>query len=268
MKKYIPLFFAGFFIMLIGCNEDTIDVVLTGNISGKVTDKVTGEALENVKITTNPASTTVFTDSIGRFRLVDVKVDDYSVQAELSRYTTGFETTTVQEDNTSSVSFELSLANSDNNPPTVPILVTPEDGAEEQPLEVQFIWEASDPENDELDYTLDLRNGTTGEKEIFEVGQDTTFTVSNLQLATKYFWQVIVTDGTNDPVSSIISEFKTINFPNNPFVFVKKSNDNLVIFSGAEDPSPIDNPEPDYNVFQLTSENVNSFKPKKKYYSQ
>ncbi|HAV55196.1 MAG TPA: hypothetical protein DCX41_09765, partial [Aequorivita sp.] len=79
MKKYIFLVFASFFLINFGCSEDTIDVVLTGNISGKVTDKITGEALENVKITTNPASTTVFTDSVGRFRLVDVKVDDYSV---------------------------------------------------------------------------------------------------------------------------------------------------------------------------------------------
>lgn len=262
MNKYLVLLF-GFCLLLGGCSEDTIDVVLTGNISGKVVDKITGEPLENVKITTNPASTTVFTDSIGKFRLIDVPVDDYSVQAELAGYATGFESTSVQESKTAAVSFELSLANSDNNPPTIPNLVTPEDGAVEQPLEVQFIWEASDLENDELTYTLDLRNGTTEERQLFEVGQDTTYTVANLQLATKYFWQVIVSDGTNDPVSSAISEFKTLTFPNNPYVFVKKSNDNLVIFSGAEDPNGGNNPEPDFNVLQLTSENVNSFKPKK-----
>ncbi|KXN98751.1 fibronectin [Aequorivita aquimaris] len=263
MKKYIFLVFASFFLINFGCSEDTIDVVLTGNISGKVTDKITGEALENVKITTNPASTTVFTDSVGRFRLVDVKVDDYSVQAELAGYAAGFESTTVQEGKTAAVSFELKLANSDNNPPSVPNLVTPEDGAVEQPLQVQFIWEASDPENDELSYKLDLRNGSTDEIQVFEVGQDTTFTVSNLQLATKYFWQVTVTDDTNDPVSSIISEFKTITFPDNPFVFVRKNNDNLVIYSGAEDPTSGTSQEPDFNVLQLTSENVNSFRPKK-----
>ena len=122
MKKYIALFFVSFFLILIGCSEDTIDVVRTGNISGKVTDKVTGEALENVKITTNPASTTVFTDSVGRFRLNDVAVDDYSVQAELNGYAAGFESTTVIEAMTAVVAFELSLANSDNNPPSVPIL--------------------------------------------------------------------------------------------------------------------------------------------------
>ncbi len=263
MKKYIFLVFASFFLINFGCSEDTIDVVLTGNISGKVTDKITGEALENVKITTNPASTTVFTDSVGRFRLVDIKVDDYSVQAEFAGYAAGFESTTVQEGKTASVSFELALANSNNSPPSIPSLVSPEDGAVEQPLEVQFIWEASDLENDELSYTLDLRNGSTDEMQVFEVGQDTTFTVSNLQLATKYFWQVTVTDGTNDPVSSAISEFKTLTFPDNPFIFVRKNNDNLVIYSGAEDNSGGTNPQPDFNVLQLTSENVNSFKPRK-----
>jgi len=263
MKNYILLIFASFFLTLIGCSEDTIDVVLTGNISGKVTDKITGEALENVKITTNPASTTVFTDSVGRFRLVDVKVDDYSVQAELAGYAAGFESTTVQEAQTASVSFELSLANSDNNPPTIPILVSPENGAEDLPLEVQFIWEASDLENDELSYTLDLRNGSTDEMQVFEVGQDTTYTVSNLQLATKYFWQVTVTDGSNDPVSSIISEFKTLTFPDNPYIFVKKNNGNLVIYSGGQDTITGGNTEPDFNVLQLTSENTNSFRPRK-----
>ncbi len=265
MKKYIILFFAGFFLMTLSCSEDTLDVVRTGNISGKVIDKVTGDPLENVKITTNPASTTVFTDSIGRFNLNDVAVDDYSVQAELTGYATGFESTAVAENSTAVVAFELSLSNSENFPPLAPTLVSPEDGTEELPLEVTFIWESSDPENDELSYTLNLRNGGTEETQIFEVGQDTTYTVSNLQLATRYFWQVTVTDDTNDPVSSVISEFKTLTLPDNPFLFVKNVNDNLVIYSGAEDVDPGNGqqPEPDFNVIQLTSENVNSFRPKK-----
>lgn len=265
MKKYIYLVFASFFLINFGCSEDTIDVVLTGNISGKVTDKVTGEALENVKITTNPASTTVFSDSLGNFRMNDVIVDDYSVQAELEGYATGFESTAVVEGVLSQVSFELSVANTTNLPPLAPTLVSPEDGAEELPLEVTFIWESSDPEEDELTYTLDLRNGSTNEMQVFEVGQDTSYTVSNLKIATKYFWQVTVTDETNDPVSSVISEFKTLTFPDNPFIFVKKMNDNLVIYSGAEDvdPGTGQQPDPDFNVLQLTSENVNSFRPRK-----
>ncbi|SRX54019.1 hypothetical protein AEQU1_01056 [Aequorivita sp. CIP111184] len=264
MKKYITLFLVSFFLLILSCSEDTLDVVLKGSISGKVTDKITGAALENVKITTNPASTTVFTDSVGRFRLNDVIVDDYSVQAELNGYAAGFESTTVTEAVTAVVAFELSLANSDNNPPSVPILVSPEDGAEELPLEVQFIWQASDPENDELTYTLNLRNGSTDEMQEIVVGQDTTYTVSNLQLATKYFWQITVTDDTNDPVSSLISEFKTLTLPNNPYLFVKEKSGNLVIYSGAKsDTVTGGNTIPDFNVLQLTSENLNSFRPKK-----
>ncbi|MDN3724626.1 carboxypeptidase regulatory-like domain-containing protein [Aequorivita sp. SDUM287046] len=263
MKKLITLFSVCLFLLHISCSEDTIDVVLMGNLSGKVTDKLTGVPLENVKITTNPASTTVFTDSIGRFRINNIPVDDYSVQAELSGYAAGFEATAVTEGQTAAVSFELSLANSDNNPPTIPILISPEDGAVDLPLEVQFIWEASDPEDDELSYTLDLRNGSTDEVQVFEVGQDTTFTVSNLQLATKYFWQVTVTDETNDPVSSLISEFKTLTLPDNPYIFVKEKNGSLVIFSGAQDTVTGGNTTPDFNVLQLTSDNTNSFRPRK-----
>ncbi len=263
MNKYKYFIYAIILILVVSCSEDTIDVVRVGGISGKVVDKVTGERLVGAKITTNPASTTVFSDSLGNFKMDEITVDDYSVQADLAGYATGFESTAVIEGNVAQVSFELTVANTENLPPKAPTLVSPEDGTEELPLEVTFTWESSDPNGDELTYTLDLRNGTTDEMEIYEVGQDTTFTVSNLQLATKYFWQVTVTDGTNDPVSSIISEFKTLTFPDNPFIFVKKNNDNLVIYSGAENIDTGSGQEPDFNVLQLTSENVNSFKPRK-----
>src|SRR5690554_6092760 len=213
MKKHLTYIVIACFTLLIGCSEDTIDVVMYGTLKGKVIDKESGEPLDNAKITTNPASTTVFTDSSGNFTIQKVAVDDYSVQAELAGYDSGFEAVSVSENNTSEVSFELSVSNTQNLPPSIPILVTPEDGAEEQPLEVQFIWEASNSEADELSYTLDLRNGSTNEMQVFEVGQDTTFTVSNLQLATKYFWQITVSDNDNDPVVSSISEFKTLTLP-------------------------------------------------------
>ncbi len=265
MNKYNFFICAILLVVVFGCSEDTLDIVRTGNISGKVADKITGAALENVKITTNPASTTVFTDSLGSFILNDVAIDDYSVQAENAGYATGFESTAVIEGNTAQVSFELTVSNTQNRPPMAPTLISPEDGAEELPLDVTFIWESSDPNGDELTYTLDLRNGSTNEMQVFEVGQDTTFTVNNLQLATKYFWQITVSDDNNDPVSSSISEFKTLTQPNNPFLFVKKENDNLVIYSGTEDldSGSGQQPEPDFNLLQLTSKNVNSFKPRK-----
>jgi Tol biopolymer transport system component len=263
MKKYITFIFVSAFIMLWSCSEDTIDVIYRGTLTGKVVDKLTGEPLENVKITTNPSSTTVFTDSLGEFIINQIAVDDYSVQAELAGYASGFESVAITEDETAAVAFELSLSNTDNLPPSIPVLITPENGTEELPLEVTFVWQCSDPENDDLSYTLDLRNGSTDEMQVFTVAQDTTFTVSNLQLATRYFWQVTVTDETNDPVSSIISEFKTLTLPDNPYLFVKEKNGSLVIYSGAEEEITGGDTQPDFNVLQLTSENTNSFRPRK-----
>ncbi|WP_026450637.1 carboxypeptidase regulatory-like domain-containing protein [Aequorivita capsosiphonis] len=264
MKKFITLICAAFLLFIWSCSEDTIEVVLYGNLTGKVVDKISGESLDNVKITTNPASTTVFTDTSGTFKIDRIPVDDYSVQAELTGYSAGFEAVSVSENNTSTVSFELSIANTKNKPPTTPELVSPADGEVELPLEVTFTWEASDPDGDELSYTLDLRNGTTDEMEVFEIVRDTSYTVQNLQLATKYFWQVTATDGENDPVSSTISEFKTLVLPDNPYIFVKEKNGNLVIHSGAKSDTVTGGTTvPDFNVLQLTSENQNSFRPKK-----
>ncbi len=263
MKRYITLICAVCFLLLYSCSEDTIDVVLTGTLTGKVTAKATGAPLKNVKITTKPAFTTVFTDSLGKFTIKNIPVEDYAVQAELEGYTTAFQAVSIYDNITSTVAIEMSIANTKNLAPSAPELVSPEDGAVEQPLEVTFIWDASDPDGDELTYTLDLRNGTTDERQSFEVVRDTFYTVSDLQLATRYFWQVTANDGTNDPVSSGISEFTTLTLPDNPFLFVKEKNGNLVIFSGAEEPFVNNQQQPDYNVLQLTLDNVSSFRPRK-----
>ncbi|PHS64884.1 MAG: hypothetical protein COB12_07355 [Flavobacterium sp.] len=261
MKNYRILTLLFVLIAAWSCSEDTVDAPKIGAISGAVIDKETGDPLENVKITTNPASSTVFTNENGNFFLPEVIEDDYSVQADLETYSTGFESVSVIEGITSNVAFELELADLINTPPTTPELIFPENGADEVLLEVEFSWSASDTNGDELNYTLDIRNGTTNEILLFEVGQDTTLVVSDLQLATNYFWQVTVTDDVNDPVSSALSEFTTFTSPDNPFIIVKNIDGNNVLFSGNEDIDP--EGEPDFNLLQLTSENTNSFRPRR-----
>lgn len=247
---------------IFSCSEDTITALGEGFITGTVVDKVSGDPLVGVKISTNPSSTTVFTDDEGAFSIENITVDDYSVQAEFTEYITGFESATVTADNVSIVAFELRKSNSNNQSPSIPELIFPEPNATDVPLEVAFIWDSSDSEDDELTYTLDLRNGATDEMEIFEAIQDTTFTVSNLRLATNYFWQVTVMDEFNEPVNSAIGEFTTIGAPDNPFLFVKKVEGNSVIFSGDDDEDG-NQGSIDFNIFQLTDENTNSFRPRR-----
>ncbi|TQD38898.1 carboxypeptidase regulatory-like domain-containing protein [Haloflavibacter putidus] len=259
--KYYYIFCIFLVFVIYGCNEDTLDLELTGSVTGKVLDEETGEPIENVKISTNPASTTTITDENGEFSLLGVLIDNYSVQAELDGYRTGFEPVNVVEDGVAQVVINLERKDTENNAPTQPQLVFPEDGAENIPLDVQFIWEASDPEDDDINYTLKLRNGTTSEMQEFEIVNDTFFTVENLSLSTKYFWQVSAKDDNSEVVESAISEFKTITALENPFFFVKKEDGNNIIYSG----DAVDSTEEsvDENLFQVTSENANSFRPRK-----
>lgn len=261
MNKCI-LFFASIVLLSsVSCSEDSIENDTFGSISGVVTSQVTDEPLGNVKITTNPSSSTVFTNGQGNFTLSNVLVDSYSVQAELDGFTTGFEGVEVVEGLESEVAIELNLSVNSNSAPSPPELIFPEDGAEDVPLEVELAWDATDPEDDELIYTVQLRNGSTNEIEEFQVVADTTLTVSNLSLATNYFWQVEVEDVINEPVSSGISSFTTFAAQDNPIVFVKRVDGNSVVFSGSE--AVQGNGVSDLNVIQLTSESKNSFRPKR-----
>jgi Tol biopolymer transport system component len=248
--------------LLIGvasCEEDTIGLELKGNLQGRVVDE-SGVALDSVRITTSPASSTTFTDENGDFSLSNILVDNYSVQAEKDGYVTGFEAVAITENETSEVAFELREQEGENRPPGVPQLIAPEDGSAELDLEVTFIWSSSDPEDDEITYTLELRNGKNNEVEIFEIVQDTSLVVNTLQLGTNYLWQVSASDGTNDPVRSSISSFSTLTSPENPYLFVRQLNGNNVIFSGNENPG--EEADPDANLFQLTDESTNSFRPR------
>ena len=257
--KYILTIFL-MLVALYGCTEDTLDVERKGTIVGTVIDDETGSPLDSVKITTNPGSTTTTTNAKGEFELRDILIDDYSVQAERETYATGFEAVTVTEGDISAVAFELKKSTTTNKAPAVPRLFFPEDRAEGLGLEVEFLWESSETDDDELIYTLELRNGKTNEIESFEVVADTTLVVNNLKLATIYFWEVSVSDGNSDPVTSTVSQFTTLTSPSNPYLFVKLVNGNNVIFSGNEDLSPLG--EPDNNLYQLTEETKNSFRPK------
>lgn len=242
----------------ISCSEDTVDFMETGTITGTVLSEESQQPIANAEVSTNPSSSTVFTNNNGDFIINDVLVDNYAVQAEASGFVIGFEAVTVTADNISNVAFQLSLSGQDNFPPSTPQLIAPEDGADNIDIQVDLEWTAVDPEGEDLDFTIELRNGSTSEIESFQVVADSTLTVTGLDLSTTYFWQVIASDNINEPVSSSIRQFTTLESPTNPILFVREINDNRVIFSGNQEEG-----NSDVNVLQLTEDSVNSFSPKR-----
>lgn len=254
MKKIqllMLVFITGF--LLDSCSEDPIDSYGSGDITGKVVMEGENTPVSNVKISTNPSSSTVFTDDNGEFVLANIPEGDYSVEARKDGLLTAFEGATVISNSTVNVIFELNVETADNRQPATPELISPEDNAQNIDLTAQFVWTAQDPDDDDLVYQLELRNNLNDEVQTFENISDTTYTVDGLNYGLKYFWQVKVSDSINPTVISEIKTFYTKEAPSNSLFFVRVEDGNNVIYaldeSGEES--------------RLTDINKNSFRPRK-----
>ncbi|MCH9661955.1 MAG: carboxypeptidase regulatory-like domain-containing protein [Bacteroidetes bacterium] len=242
------------------CSEDGIAENGFGTIEGKVVVNGSNAPLANAKITTNPSTTTVFTDENGDFTLGDIAVGEYSIQAELQDYISGVQGITTQAGLTFNVVFELNETSQGNIPPLAPVLVTPVDNATQVGTDIDFIWLSSKNDDDPIMYNFELRNGANNEILISEALTDTTYTVTDLDLATNYFWQVSASDEINPEVESSISSFSTFDVFDNRFFFTRRVGSKNIVFSG--DDVVGDEGEPNQGVFQLTPSEENSFRPR------
>ncbi|CAG2531373.1 Carboxypeptidase regulatory-like domain-containing protein [Maribacter dokdonensis] len=250
-----------FSLLFLSCEEDTLGDQTFGSLDGKVVTNGVNAPLENVKITTNPASTTVFTDSEGNFKIEDILVGDYSVQAEKDNFETSFEAASIFVDKSTTIIFEMDSTSSSNLQPLVPELYYPADHQIKVPDPVEFIWSSASNDSDDINYTLELRNGSTGETQIYSTVTDTTLVVENLAIGATYFWQVTASDNITTPVQSKISNFQLEGVESNRFLFVRNINGNNVIFSGGE-PVGVNDQDINQNEIQLTTDNLNSYRPK------
>jgi len=260
MKRVFTIFSIAVLSLCISCNEDTIDLLGVGTVTGRVVEAETFEPIENAKISLNPSNNTVFSDEKGYFIINEVEAGDYSVTVTKESYLTNFKPATVSTDLVVNVIFEMEDHNALNKPPSTPVLITPEDGVEDQDLSIEFIWSSSDPDDDSVIYKIELKNDLNNDILKFESIVDTTFVVSDLKYGVKYFWQVAANDDINEEVLSKVGTFKTKVNPENRYLYVEKSdNDNNIIVSANfnEGDGIIE------NEVQLTKEDQNSWRPRK-----
>jgi hypothetical protein len=257
-KLYLLVFL--FAMSFSGCEEESIADSAFGTLTGTVVSKGKNIPLSNVKISTTPVSTTVFTDVDGNFEIVDIAVGKYSVQADVEEFQTTFEAATILQAKTVNIVFELDSLDAGNLLPLAPNLLFPVDKTQEVPVMTEFVWSSSDTDDDIINYSLELRNGSTNEVVVYEALLDTTLMVDNLSIGVNYFWQVSADDGVNPPVKSGLSGFATKGGANNRFFYVRGVSGNNVIFSGTE---PIGSGEVNRNELQLTNTSSNSFRPSK-----
>ncbi|CAM4047106.1 carboxypeptidase regulatory-like domain-containing protein [Flavobacterium sinopsychrotolerans] len=241
------------FILLVSCTEEQIDDSGIGMVKGRVVNSETFEPIENARISTSPTTNTFFTDKDGYFVFDEVLVGKYSFQAQKEGYITKFEPATVVKNTTIQIIFELDVSTANNKPPEIPLLTAPVDNAKSQSLKLNLTWTATDKESDPLTYTVTLKNGTTDVITTYKDIKTTTFEISGLSYSTKYYWQVSSSDGINSPSNSVTNTFTTLAFPNPRFLYIKKVNSNNVIYTADEAG----------NELQLSSSEVNSFRPRK-----
>lgn len=115
--------------------------------------------MANVKISTAPTTSTIFTANDGSFEIKDVPIGDYSVKAELQGYIMEVQGANIVEfgQNVSLV-FEMKDDNALNSPPSVPVLLTPADNATDLGLNVNVTWNCTDSDDDEITYKVILKN--------------------------------------------------------------------------------------------------------------
>jgi len=260
MKKVFNISIVIILSLFINCTEETIDLVGTGTITGRIVEAKSFNPIENAKITISPTNNTVFSDVDGYFKMEDVEAGDYSVSVIKEDYLTNFEPATVTKDLTVNVIFEMEDETALNRPPSTPVLITPADGIEEQELSVELIWSSKDPDEDTITYRLEIKNANNNDLIKVEAIVDTSYVVSDLKYGTKYFWQIVANDSINSEVLSSVSSFKTKVNPENRYFYVQKSsNNNNVIYSGSYD----DTTSESENVVQLTLDDKNSWRPRK-----
>jgi Tol biopolymer transport system component len=240
-------------LVLCSCSEEKFAGETYGSIEGKVVSAVDFKPLANVKVFSSPNSSIVFTDEEGKFSIPNVKVGDYSYEAQKDGYVSKFEAATINEGQATTVVFELKLSTSNNKAPSTPVLVSPTDNAVNQTLELALSWTATDPEKDAITYTITIRKENSNDVVTYKDIAETSFTIKELTYSTKYIWQVAAYDGINEPVLSAIGSFTTGSFVNSRFLFVRKINDNNVVFSGNEQGAEV----------QITNSGTNSWRPRK-----
>ena len=102
-----------------------------------------------------------------------------------------------------------------NQPPESVLLLNPLDKATGVPTTVTFMWQATDPDNDDLVYDLYLADNPDIFTLVAANISTSTFEKSGLSYETTYYWKVVAKDGKGGVATSTVYSFTTISQGNN-----------------------------------------------------
>lgn len=224
----------GLSVFFVSCNESTVDPDLYGMVSGTIKTSEGGLPLEGVSITTSPGTSAVTTNADGYFSLGKILIGDYSVTAKKENYTSESISIKVQDGQEVVMEIIMKVAPLETTIPDEPVYVSPLDASLSLPPNVDLVWNLGETaKGDTLRYDVILYQGGDdflGSKVASNL-LDTTFTLTGLNFETSYRWKVVARNRSLDETEGREWKFRTENFPENGFLFVKDTLGSKDIYS-------------------------------------
>lgn len=211
--------------------EDKVDSPLSGTLTGNVTTVDESTPLEEVKITTNPFTETVETDSLGNFIFSDIETGEYTVIATLSGYRSASVDAMVEFGDTMDIEIFMEKRYSTDDIPEFSNEFYPAENETVNDINVTFSWQVEPNSNEDTTY-FDLilyESGAQANSRKFENVTDTFQLVQDLKFETFYYWQLVGKNSAGE-VYSPVRQFKTLSFPRNQILFSRGINNTSQLF--------------------------------------
>ena len=192
MKKIIYIGCCFFLAFLASCDEEKLDIVNYGSVSGSVMDGDTYLPLEGVLITTTPASISLLTDAEGKFSIPKITEGDVAVNVRKKDYLSNTISVAIYGEEVTSLQFLVYKDENDIGDITLYDPV-PGNGALDQLTGFTIKWNVNGKKAQTvLTYSIYIfESNSTVQRLVGEGIVDKQVTVTDLKYSTTYFWYVV-----------------------------------------------------------------------------
>ena len=210
MRKIIYVVCCFLLASITSCDEEKLDVINYGSISGKVLDGVTYLPVQGALVTTTPASISLLTDAEGKFSIPKLKEGEVAVNLKKKDYLSNSLSVAIYGEEQTQLDFLL--FKDENNIGNINIYdPVPGNGALDQSLGFLLKWKVDGKKSSTtLTYSIYIFESNSTVQKL--VGEDISVpevTVSDLKNSTTYFWYVVAKYEGNKVAYSPTWTFKT-----------------------------------------------------------
>tara|TARA_R110002050_G_scaffold1628_1_gene11034 strand:+ start:100 stop:750 length:651 start_codon:yes stop_codon:yes gene_type:complete len=197
-------------LLLIGCEDEKVDILHYGSLSGIIVDGETYQPMAGVLVATNPASSSIITSETGEFLFDKIISGEVSVTARKKEYLSS--TVVVSVYNGEQTQMNMVLQKDEKNYGSVTIYEpVPGNGAVDQQESFTMKWKVDQTKSDiTLTYDVLLFKSNSSTQQI--VGESLTVkevVVDGLAANTTYYWYVVAKYDGNIVANGPTWSFKT-----------------------------------------------------------